>query len=158
MLTLVIIVAILISPLLIALMLNRVAKLTFIDPSMAAVFGVSLVFCFTGAGHFIKTESMAEMLPGWVPARISLVYLTGIIELLGAVLVLVPRFRRAIGWCLILMLLLFLPVNIYAAVNHVEMGGHAWGPIYLWVRIPLQLFLVAWIWRFVARDRDTGRT
>ena len=27
-------------------------------------------------------------------------------------------------------LVLFFPANIYAAINHIPMGGHAWGPVY----------------------------
>jgi uncharacterized membrane protein len=118
----------------------------------AGCIGVTLVFCFTGIGHFVLTEPMARMLPPWVPARVPLVYATGIIEFLGAVAILVPRLRRLVGWSLITMLVLFLPVNIYAALNRVDMGGHEWGPIYLLIRVPLQAFLIGWIWWFAVRD------
>ena len=60
-----------------------------------------------------------------------LVYLSGVIELVLAAVVLVPQWRRAAGLVLIVMLIAFLPVNIYAAVNRVGMGGHEWGPPYL---------------------------
>jgi hypothetical protein len=39
--------------------------------------GVALVFVFTGVGHFIKTVAMAEMLPGWAPLSVPLIYITG---------------------------------------------------------------------------------
>ena len=94
---------------------------------------------------------MAEMLPSWVPGRIPLVYVTGVIELTAAVAVLMPRFRWMTGWALIVMLVAFLPVNVYATVNRVGMGGHLWGPIYLLIRLPLQAILAAWIWRFAIR-------
>ena len=90
-------------------------------------------------------------MPPWLPARIPLVYATGILELGAAFAALVPRIRSRVGWCLILMLIMFLPVNIYAAINRIGMGGHQWGPVYLLVRVPLQLVLLAWIWWFVAR-------
>ena len=31
------------------------------------------------------------------------------------------------------------------------MGGHAWGPVYLWLRAPLQLALLAWVAWFTIR-------
>ena len=37
----------------------------------------------------------------------------------------------------------------YAALQHVPMGGHAWGPVYLLVRAPLQIFVLWWIWAMV---------
>jgi hypothetical protein len=49
------------------------------------------------------------------------------------------------------MLAMFLPVNVFAAMNRVEFGGHEWGPAYLWIRVPLQAILVGWIWRFAVR-------
>jgi len=50
----------------------------------------------------------------------------------------------------------FFPANVYAALQHVPMGGHAWGPIYLLVRAPLQLFILWWIWAMVLRT--SGKT
>ncbi len=119
----------------------------------AGVLGVCLVFLFTGIGHFIKTEPMAQMLPGFVPLRTLLVIATGVLELLLAVLILLPAARRIIGLCLIVMLVLFLPANIYAAVERVPMGGHAWGPWYLAIRVPLQALLVGWTYYFAVRPQ-----
>lgn len=120
----------------------------------AGVLGVCLVFLFTGVGHFIKTEPMAQMLPGFVPLRTLGVIATGVLELLLALLILAPAARRAVGLCLIGMLVLFLPVNIYAAINRVPMGGHAWGIWYLAIRVPLQALLIAWIYYFAVRPSE----
>ncbi len=91
------------------------------------------------------------MLPPWVPVRIPLVYATGVLEIAAALVVLIPRLRKLVGWGLIAMLILFLPVNIYAAFNRIEMGGHEWGPIYLLIRVPLQLILIGWTWWMAVR-------
>ena len=53
-------------------------------------------------------------------------------------------------------LMLFFPANIYAAIQHVPMGGHAWGPVYLLVRAPLQAAILLWVYRFTIR-RQVGR-
>ena len=89
---------------------------------------------------------MAAMLPPSVPYRVGLIYLTGVFELLGAVGVWIPKLMKITGVCLILMMLAVLPANIYSAFNHVEFGGHEYGPIYLLVRVPFQLFVIAWIY------------
>ncbi len=87
---------------------------------------------------------MAAMLPPAIPYRVELIYLTGVLELLGALGVWIPGLMRLTGVCLILMLVGILPANIYSAINQVEFGGHAAGPAYLLIRVPFQLFLIWW--------------
>ena len=123
-----------------------------IDLRGAGAIGLGVVFIFTGVGHFIQTEPMAQMLPSWVPERILLVHLTGFLEFAIALGFFVPRWRRLAGLSAAAVLVLFFPANIYAALNHVPMGGHAWGPSYLMIRAPLQLILLAWTWWFTIRQ------
>jgi uncharacterized membrane protein len=77
---------------------------------------------------------MTLMLPTWVPAREALVYLSGVLEITVAVGLFVPRWRPMAGRCAAAMLVAFFPANVYAAIQHVPMGGHAWGPVYLLIR------------------------
>jgi uncharacterized membrane protein len=95
------------------------------DVRGAAAIGLGILFTFTGIGHFIQTAPMAQMLPPWVPARVLLMYLTGVLEFAIAVGFLVPKSRQFTGWIAAVALVLFFPANIYAAINHVPMGGHA---------------------------------
>ncbi|MGH7454950.1 MAG: DoxX family protein [bacterium] len=115
-----------------------------IAPATRARVGLSLFFIFTAIGHFIKTEEMAAMLPAFVPNRVAIIILTGVLELLAAIGVWIPRLKRITGWCIMLMLIGFLPANIYSAINRVDFGGHESGPIYLLVRIPFQFLVIAW--------------
>lgn len=123
------------------------------DPRPAAAAGVGLLFLFTASGHFIQTGPMVQMLPSWVPARELLVYGTGVLEIAIAAALFFRRSRRAGAWLAAAALLAFFPANVYAALQHVPMGGHAWGPVYLLVRAPLQLFILWWIWSLVLRAR-----
>ena len=117
----------------------------------AAAIGLGILFVFTAVGHFIKTEAMAQMIPEFLPVKIFIVYLTGVLEL-GIAASFFFRITRVGGaWLAVVLLLLFLPVNIYAAINHIPMGGHAWGPVYLLIRIPLQLVILVWIYGFLLK-------
>ena len=109
---------------------------------------LTLFFLFTGLGHFIKTAEMAQMLPPFVPQRTAIIYATGILEILGAIGLLIPSLKRITSWALILFLIAVLPANIYSALHHVDFGGHASGPLYLLLRIPFQIFVIAWIYYF----------
>jgi uncharacterized membrane protein len=121
------------------------------DGRRAAAIGLGLLFVFTGIGHFVQTEPMAQMLPPWVPGRVALVYATGLLEFAIAAGFFIPQARRAAGWAAAMVLVLFFPANIYAAIHHVPMGGHAWGPVYLLVRAPLQLAILLWVYWFTIR-------
>lgn len=134
-------------PLLMAVLLRRSERSRLI----AGVLGLTLVFLFTGVGHFVRTEAMAQMIPPIVPARHLLIYLTGVVEICAGVALLLPTFRRATGWFLMTLLVCLLPFNIYAAWQQVPMGGHEWGPAYLLIRIPLQVLLFAWTYWFAVR-------
>ncbi len=113
---------------------------------LAAIAGASALFVFTGIGHFVKTSGMASMLPAWTPCPTLIVYATGIIEFALATLLLIPNTRSMASRFAIVLLALFLPVNIYAAFQQANMGGHAWGPAYLIIRIPLQIAIAVWIY------------
>jgi uncharacterized membrane protein len=116
--------------------------------------GVALVFAFTATGHFIKTSEMTQMLPPSVPMRVPLIYLTGVFELLAGIAILIPSVSRCTGILICIFLLLILPSNIYAAWQRVDFGGHAAGPIYLLVRVPLQLVLIGWVYWFAIRQHE----
>jgi uncharacterized membrane protein len=144
--TLVVLFLLLTFPYLILTLVGKLFPRFKLAPAARARVGLSLFFVFTAIGHFIRTEAMAEMLPPAVPYRIELIYLTGILELLGAIGVWIPRLTKITGVLLIVMLLGLLPSNIYSAINRVEFGGHGAGPLYLLVRIPFQVFVIWWTW------------
>ena len=114
--------------------------------------GIALVFVFAAIGHFIKTSEMTRMLPRSVPMRVPLIYVGGVFELLASVAILIPALSRYTGIALCIFLLLVLPANVYAAFQRIDFGGHGAGPIYLLVRVPLQLFLIGWIYWFAVRQ------
>ena len=124
------------------------------DLNAAGALGLTLVFVFTGIGHFTQTEPMAQMLPAWMPARMPLIYLTGIFEFALAAGFIARQTRRATGWFAAAMLILFFPANIYAALNRIPMGGHEWGLSYLLIRAPLQAILLLWVYWFAIKQPE----
>jgi uncharacterized membrane protein len=143
------------APYLVVRVLSAVMHRDF-DARGAAAIGLGVLFIFTGVGHFIQTEPMAQMLPRWVPEQVLLVYLTGVLEFAIAIGLLVPKTRRFTGWVAAVVLVLFFPVNIYAAINYIPMGGHAWGPVYLLVRAPLQAIILFWVYWFIIKQLNTA--
>lgn len=86
--------------------------------STAIRFGLSVMFIVTGISHFVgMRDDLIAMVPPWIPGAAALVSLTGVLELLGAVgLVLAPtRLWASAG--LGLMLVLMFPANVHLALT-----------------------------------------
>ncbi|MBZ4189236.1 hypothetical protein [Niabella beijingensis] len=131
-----------------ALVAGRIFKGHY-SPAAAGRIAMAAMLLFTAAGHFAFAKGMSMMLPAFVPARTALVYGTGILEIAAAVALLIPALRLPAAWFLILFLALLLPANIYAAVKQVDYQRATFngnGPSYLWFRVPLQLFFMAWVY------------
>ncbi len=141
--------AVLTAPMLIAWVLRGLGRRVRLDT--AGVIGLVLLFLLAASGHFLATHAMASMLPPFVPARELVVYLTGVIEIMLAIGIALPATRRLAGLAAIATLVLFFPANVYAAFARVDIAGHGWGPAYLLIRAPLQAFLIGWTWWFTVR-------
>ena len=100
--------------------------------------------CFVAAGvnHFIAPKFYLGMMPPALPWPMALVYISGVAEILGGIGVLVRPTQRLAGWGLIVLLIAVFPANIYAAIH----GFGGMPPWILWVRLPFQLVLIAWVY------------
>ncbi|WP_026924762.1 DoxX family protein [Glycomyces arizonensis] len=87
--------------------------------------GVFLMFMLTGTVHFVPSFRawMIDMVPPWLPAPALLVTVTGVLEIAGAIGVLIPATHTAAGICLALLLVAMFPANVYAARRGVLMQG-----------------------------------
>ena len=143
MLTPLIILLLLSAPLTIAFF-HAKAKKTSLNTRKFACWGLGLAFIFFFIGHLVKSAGMVEMLPPWLPYRLLLVYLTGILELLVAIALFMPKYQINAAKAAIFIFITFFPANIYAAIHSIGLGGHQWGPVYLLIRTPLQIILISW--------------
>lgn len=141
-----IIICLLVSPLLSAFILLKFKVLNnnILSVKKYACWGLGLAFFFFFIGHFVKTDDLVAMLPAWLPLRLPIIYLTGLLELAIAIALFSPKYQHSAAKLAIVVLIAFFPANIYAAIQSVGSGGHQWGPIYLLIRAPLQIILIAW--------------
>ena len=105
---------------------------------------LALMLIATGLAHFTNAEPMIQMMPESFPAKRELVYFTGVCELLAVVGLLWDRTAKLTSIMLIIFFVAILPANIAGSLNGVEFGGMENGPVYLFFRIPLQLFFIGW--------------
>jgi uncharacterized membrane protein len=105
---------------------------------------IGLGFVAAGAFHFVRPALYTRIVPPFLPFPLALVYISGVAEILGGIGVLIPSLRAWAGLGLIVLLIAVFPANIYMAVGP-EHAGLGVPPIWLWLRLPLQLVLIAWV-------------
>ncbi len=78
---------------------------------------VSLFFVVGGQAHFTSTEFFVSIVPPYVPLPLVTVYVTGVLELIGAVAIWVPAWRSWAGIGLVALTVCVTPANIYMWLN-----------------------------------------
>jgi len=111
-------------------------------PRRLALLVLSPFFVVAGVNHFLNPGFYLAMMPPYLPAHLEIVYLSGVLEVLGGVAVLVPRVRSSAGWALIALLVAVFPANLYMALNPGLFPSMS--PVVLYVRLPIQALFIAW--------------
>lgn len=107
---------------------------------------------FAGVSHFTMTDTYAAIVPDYLPMHREIVLLTGVLEILGGLGLLVPATRRITGFALIAFFIAILPANIYQATHNIQPPGLEMSQTMLWVRLPMQLVFIAWAWWMTRPD------
>jgi len=111
----------------------------------SARYALVVMFIFTATAHFNKMKhDLAKMIPPYFPRPLLIVYITGVLELLGAAGLMLPQFRRLAGICLIVLLVGMFIANINAAQKRVTLHGKP--PTPLWLRAPMQILFIGLLW------------
>ncbi len=110
------------------------------------VFLLGAFFTYAGINHFLMPEVYLHIMPPFLPAPLTLVYISGVFEILGGLGVLLPKTRSLSGWGLVLLLIAVFPANIYMLIEKVYLPGMPQEEWLLWGRLPLQGVLIAWVW------------
>jgi uncharacterized membrane protein len=116
---------------------------------MASPVRLGAFFLVAGSLHFLRPKPYVAIVPDALPRKREIVFASGVAELAGGAGVLVPGTRRLAGWWLIATLLAIFPANVNMAVN-ADRFRVVPEPL-LWVRLPLQGALIAWVWRAAIR-------
>lgn len=108
---------------------------------------LALFFVTAGVLHFVFTPGYTDIIPAWLPWPRMLVIVSGLCEIAGGLGVLWPPTRRWAGYGLIALCLAVLPANVQMLLDAQAAGDSAAWIAALWLRLPLQVLLIAWIWR-----------
>lgn len=112
-----------------------------------SIFFLAAIFVVAGVMHFLAPAGYAAIMPPWIPYRMEMVYLSGILEIAGGVGLLITSLRKYAAIGLILLLIAVFPANVQMLINAISNGEPPLRMAMLWLRLPLQPMLIVWIFR-----------
>ena len=105
------------------------------------------MYILAGVIHFIKPNIYLRIMPRYLPAHKTLVYLSGAAEIILGAGLLIPATKDLVLYGIILMLIIFLLVHFYMLSS--DKAGAGFPKWALWLRIPLQFGLMWWAWYYL---------
>lgn len=111
------------------------------------LYVMSSIYILAGLMHFVKPKMYMRIMPSYIPYHKTMVYLSGIAEILLGIGLCIPVLKIISIYGIIAMLLVFLLVHIYMLSGEKASAG-----IPKWIlilRIPLQFVLMYWAWVYL---------
>ena|ERR1043166_2494741 len=110
-----------------------------------------LFYILAGINHFINPDFYLRLIPDWLPQHELSNDAGGIVEILLGIGLIPSQTRKISAWMIIAMLIVFF------FVIHIPMVIQFYGKNTLWfwiavVRLPLQVFLIAWAYKYTRRE------
>ncbi|MBM7634356.1 hypothetical protein [Geomicrobium sediminis] len=103
----------------------------------------SMILFVAGVLHFTHEKLFRSIVPKFLPFRRLIVLVSGVMELAFSVLLWVQKGQKLTGKLLALFMIIVFPANIYmAAKNRTYINGKKIHPVFLWLRLPLQIPLI----------------
>ncbi len=112
---------------------------------------LALFLAYGGIHHFLKPVYYEPFVPAFLPAKTMIVYLSGVVELILGILLLVPKYTKLAATGIIILMMVFLPIHVWDIFSETPaIGSHKAALI----RLPFQFLFIAWAYgirRFVSK-------
>ncbi len=105
-----------------------------------------VLYFLAGINHFWHTEVYMEIMPSYLPYHYALVIISGVFEILFALLLLPTQTRRWAAWGIVLLLIAVFPANVQMMLNYLHEDNQ--NLVFSIIRLPLQILLIWWAYTF----------
>lgn len=113
----------------------------------AVRIGFALFFIAAGVNHFVTPEwYLANQMPPWVPFPLTMLYATGVAEIVGGIGLLVGPVRLWAVRGLLLLLVAIFPANVHMFAEAFSQNGWSSTTVGLLLRLPLQAVFIYAVW------------
>lgn len=108
----------------------------------SSMYVMAVLYLAAGIYHFVNPRFYLKIVPSVLPFHEAIVAVSGVLEILFAILLLFDPTRHIAAWLIILLLIAIYPANIYMAMKwYRKQHPKLWIAI---VRLPLQFVLIWW--------------
>ena len=109
---------------------------------LLTIYVMSFMYIFIGIRHFLDPQYFLHIVPPQLPFKLFLVYLTGVIEVVGGAAILSPKSRKVGAYLLIFLLVSVFPANIYLYASETPQSLLGISKIDALIRMPFQAPLI----------------
>ena len=109
---------------------------------LTTIYIMSFMYVLIGIRHFTSPQYFLEIVPPELPFKLFLVYLTGLIEIVGGAAILSSKTRKAGAYLLIFLLVSVFPANIYLYVSETPQSLIGVSKMDALIRMPFQIPLI----------------
>jgi uncharacterized membrane protein len=118
---------------------------------------MAALYVLAGVMHFVNPWFYVQIMPPYLPWHWELVYLSGAIEIVLGVLLVIPATQRLAAWGIVALLIAVFPANLHMAMANVQLDPPpSFGQpseTANWIRLPIQLVLILWAWWYTRPER-----
>lgn len=110
---------------------------------------MAVLYAAAGINHFINPDFYKKIMPPYLPWHYTLIYISGVCEIVLGALLLPERTRPWAAWGIIALLVAVFPANVQMLLDY-QRDQHP----YLWIamlRLPLQLLLIWWAFQYTKK-------
>ncbi len=97
-----------------------------------------------GLAHFCLTRKYLPIVPRFLPQRMAIIVISGIIELAAGIGLFFPPVRKEAAFVVLVLMVGFLPLHAWDMFRSRPAMGPHWVAV---IRFALQFLLIYWAWR-----------
>ena len=106
------------------------------------IFVMGIMYVFIGIKHFTDPQYFLEIVPPQLPFKLFLVYITGLMKIIGGAAILSLKTRKMGAFLLIFLLVSVFPANIYLYISEVPQNALGVSRMDAVIRMPFQIPLI----------------
>ncbi len=112
---------------------------------------MSGIYFILGIYHFINPSFYLQVMPGWLPLKLFLIYISGAAEIVLAVMLMIDKTQKLSALLIIIMLVIYLfLIHIPQTIDYYETENV--NLLISIIRLPVQVLLITWAGVYVRRS------
>lgn len=115
-----------------------------------SLYAMSILYVAAGINHFWHKEFYLPIMPSWIGCHEALVFISGVCEIVFALLLLPFQTRRFAAWAIIFLLIAVFPANIQMMLNNLNEDNSKL--VISIIRLPIQILLIWWVYTFTKKQ------